>query len=143
MTVVLLDGSRIECGPADQVFTFNKRGGKTMTFCVSRLEAMHAAGQGEWEDWDVPIREDDARMIARDRGIERHRLDTMPESRIDVPGLGVREQDGGLVMVDGNHRYLARHRRGLVSFTVHCCVGGWEAALIDLAATAQLLEEKA
>jgi hypothetical protein len=136
VVVILRDGTPFEVKPQGQLFTFQAVGGRQIIICVPKLVELRAQYPDKWETIDVDIVPADARLIDETRGINRAQLRNMPRQRVDEPGIGVFQEDGSFLVVDGNHRYCKRANLGEKSMLFHACWSPhWHAALINLSAT--------
>lgn len=107
-----LDGN----GPRDQVFSYHMVDrGQTLHFDIAQLTRLieaHAAPFDRLRLATVVIDETDVAHVTSRHGIEAAGLEQAAK-RLDEPGYLVEFEDGTCSVVDGNHRLVERHRRGL------------------------------
>ncbi len=95
-------------------------------------DRMAAWAKDNLETVMTPCNEADARMLIRDRCLEKHRLDRFDLKVLDLPVLYC-EMDGGThLLVDGNHRYVYAAALGVPWIKAHIFKrSDWEPFLVD------------
>lgn len=64
---------------------------------------------------NLVITEDHVDVICKMRGIEPDRVDRLTPAYRDMPIIAVEMDDGTTLFVDGNHRFVRRHRDGFTN----------------------------
>ena len=106
----------LECGLTDQIFSFFGEDGSEYHWNASKIiEAMNNDRLEPMLRVETDITDDIYEHVSKKNGIEEHHLVTIDEARLEVPVILV-EFPGNPpthVLIDGNHRLVARYRRGL------------------------------
>jgi hypothetical protein len=97
-----------------QLFT-HKTGATTRHFDVQTLERLISANYLAYRLEETEITKPQAAYIWRNHGIERASIQRLLDSpaRLKVPGIFCVLEDATGILVDGNHRYVARDILGL------------------------------
>jgi hypothetical protein len=103
-----------ECRLTDELFTFVAHDGFERMWNVSAIQ--RAVVENRLEPRDrlmLGITDDMANHIAKFNGIEAHHLSSIDDERLKVPVMCLELPKGTHIMIDGNHRVVAAHRRGI------------------------------
>ena len=108
---------KIDFLPTDETFVFREDStGDMLYFGISAMERFAKKYAGRCEQCQMmkaPITGELIRIINERAGIERAHLDRMPDERLRDPVMGVEWDDGTVTIVDGNHRLMKLHQRGI------------------------------
>lgn len=106
----------LECGLTDQIFSFFGEDGCEYHWNASKIiEALNNDKLTPLARLYLDITDEIYEHVSKKNGIEEHHLVTIDEARLEVPVILV-EFPGNPpthVLIDGNHRLVARYRRGL------------------------------
>ena len=104
----------LECRLTDELFSFASHDGFERTWNASAIQRAVMENRLEPRDrFMIDITDDLANHIAQFNGIESHHLPTIDEERLKVPVMCLELPEGTHIMIDGNHRVVVAHKRGI------------------------------
>lgn len=96
--------------PREEVFTWHNSG-NNVSFATDRL-AKHL-DEIQAEQILIPVDRIYAMTLPRDRGLEKHRLDRIPNDHKLWTPIMLLKMDNESLLVDGNHRYYKAYLLGM------------------------------
>jgi hypothetical protein len=91
----------------------NEEGDLSITFHVTELLFAISQGKVQVEPVRTPLDTTFAERWLSQRSLSYATIATLSRQRMDEPVLGVGMPDGTVLLIDGSHRYMARHLKGL------------------------------
>lgn len=98
---------------ANQGFIHTDPTGAKRHFFIPKLQCMADEGIKGIRLVEFGLLEDQMQSVIENQGIEEYHVNTrLTDEILEKPGLMCEWPDGSQLVVDGNHRYVARYRRG-------------------------------
>lgn len=106
--------------PDQQIFSFKGDDGTVYHFDIPKIKRMIAENPSLYSTESFAIRPEDVLYIVANRGVEEDHLIRLADKTLNENGLMVRFPEKDEIIIDGNHRMVARFNRHLdfMDFTV-------------------------
>lgn len=103
-----------ECRLTDELFSFIGDDGFTRIWNASEVARAVMEGRLEPKDrFKLDLTDELVAHVAAFNGVEAYHLPTIDEDRLQTPVMCVELPEGTHIIIDGNHRVVVAHKRGL------------------------------
>lgn len=103
-----------------EIFTFSAPETGDIVFNVRGIKDALADRKLPFAIYEVDLTEDWINHIENNNGVEQEKIAKVDDTRINDPGILLLWPWGDSTVIDGNHRMVARWRRGLRIFRFAC-----------------------